>query len=245
MSGRAGGPRGGPPCNRCFLRPSLHCPPAQLPPCIPHPASHPAGQLCEQHLHVQGRHPRQLRHRPSDQVGAMPPPLPRRPGGCSPGASTSSHFARPPPAERQAPAAMCGVAAVLAGSVCPLAPRCQQAPAAGAHMWWPPAALQVPGGKAEQEAQEGKRQVGGRGWGCGRHMRPWCCGAISGALTRHRAARACARLACLPVSPGAGPPTCARLPARPCCCCRPFMVKNHIWVFVNAQIENPAFDSQV
>ena len=24
-----------------------------------------------------------------------------------------------------------------------------------------------------------------------------------------------------------------------------FMVKNHLWVFVNCQIENPAFDSQV
>lgn len=24
-----------------------------------------------------------------------------------------------------------------------------------------------------------------------------------------------------------------------------FMVKNHMWVFVNCQIENPAFDSQV
>jgi hypothetical protein len=26
---------------------------------------------------------------------------------------------------------------------------------------------------------------------------------------------------------------------------KPFMVKNHLWVFINAQIENPAFDSQV
>jgi DNA gyrase B len=26
---------------------------------------------------------------------------------------------------------------------------------------------------------------------------------------------------------------------------KPFMVKNHLWIFVNAQIENPAFDSQV
>jgi len=24
-----------------------------------------------------------------------------------------------------------------------------------------------------------------------------------------------------------------------------FMVKNHVWIFVNCQIENPAFDSQV
>ena len=24
-----------------------------------------------------------------------------------------------------------------------------------------------------------------------------------------------------------------------------FMVRNHLWVFVNCQIENPAFDSQV
>lgn len=26
---------------------------------------------------------------------------------------------------------------------------------------------------------------------------------------------------------------------------KPFMVKNHLWVFINTQIENPAFDSQV
>lgn len=26
---------------------------------------------------------------------------------------------------------------------------------------------------------------------------------------------------------------------------KPFMVKNHLWVFCNAQIVNPAFDSQV
>jgi DNA gyrase/topoisomerase IV subunit B len=26
---------------------------------------------------------------------------------------------------------------------------------------------------------------------------------------------------------------------------KPFMVKNHLWVFINCQIENPAFDSQV
>lgn len=26
---------------------------------------------------------------------------------------------------------------------------------------------------------------------------------------------------------------------------KPFMVKNHLWIFINAQIENPAFDSQV
>jgi hypothetical protein len=26
---------------------------------------------------------------------------------------------------------------------------------------------------------------------------------------------------------------------------KPFMVKNHLWLFVNTQIENPAFDSQV
>ncbi len=26
---------------------------------------------------------------------------------------------------------------------------------------------------------------------------------------------------------------------------KPFMVKNHLWVFVNTSIENPAFDSQV
>jgi hypothetical protein len=26
---------------------------------------------------------------------------------------------------------------------------------------------------------------------------------------------------------------------------KPFMVKNHLWIFVNCQIENPAFDSQV
>ena len=26
---------------------------------------------------------------------------------------------------------------------------------------------------------------------------------------------------------------------------KPFMVKNHLWVFVNSLIENPAFDSQV
>lgn len=25
---------------------------------------------------------------------------------------------------------------------------------------------------------------------------------------------------------------------------KPFMVKNHIWVFLNSKIENPAFDSQ-
>lgn len=25
---------------------------------------------------------------------------------------------------------------------------------------------------------------------------------------------------------------------------KPFMVKNHLWVFINAAIENPAFDSQ-
>lgn len=25
---------------------------------------------------------------------------------------------------------------------------------------------------------------------------------------------------------------------------KPFMVKNHLWVFVNAQVVNPAFDSQ-
>lgn len=25
---------------------------------------------------------------------------------------------------------------------------------------------------------------------------------------------------------------------------KPFMVKNHVWLFVNANIENPAFDSQ-
>lgn len=25
---------------------------------------------------------------------------------------------------------------------------------------------------------------------------------------------------------------------------KPFQVKNHMWIFVNAQIENPAFDSQ-
>lgn len=25
---------------------------------------------------------------------------------------------------------------------------------------------------------------------------------------------------------------------------KPFMVKNHLWVFVNAQVENPTFDSQ-
>lgn len=24
-----------------------------------------------------------------------------------------------------------------------------------------------------------------------------------------------------------------------------FMVKNHLWIFVNCQVENPAFDSQV
>lgn len=26
---------------------------------------------------------------------------------------------------------------------------------------------------------------------------------------------------------------------------KPFMVKNHLWLFVNSSIENPAFDSQV
>jgi DNA gyrase/topoisomerase IV subunit B len=26
---------------------------------------------------------------------------------------------------------------------------------------------------------------------------------------------------------------------------KPFMVKNHLWVFLNCNIENPAFDSQV
>lgn len=26
---------------------------------------------------------------------------------------------------------------------------------------------------------------------------------------------------------------------------KPFMVKNHVWIFVNCYIENPAFDSQV
>lgn len=26
---------------------------------------------------------------------------------------------------------------------------------------------------------------------------------------------------------------------------KPFMVKNHLWVFINTQVENPAFDSQV
>jgi hypothetical protein len=26
---------------------------------------------------------------------------------------------------------------------------------------------------------------------------------------------------------------------------KPFMVKNHLWIFINTQIENPAFDSQV
>jgi len=26
---------------------------------------------------------------------------------------------------------------------------------------------------------------------------------------------------------------------------KPFMVKNHLWVFINTNIENPAFDSQV
>lgn len=26
---------------------------------------------------------------------------------------------------------------------------------------------------------------------------------------------------------------------------KPFMVKNHLWLFVNTNIENPAFDSQV
>jgi hypothetical protein len=26
---------------------------------------------------------------------------------------------------------------------------------------------------------------------------------------------------------------------------KPFMVKNHLWVFINCSIENPAFDSQV
>lgn len=26
---------------------------------------------------------------------------------------------------------------------------------------------------------------------------------------------------------------------------KPFMVKNHLWVFCNSQIVNPAFDSQV
>lgn len=25
---------------------------------------------------------------------------------------------------------------------------------------------------------------------------------------------------------------------------KPFMVKNHLWLFINCQIENPAFDSQ-